>query len=1380
MNRHSRFPDLVLLSMLLASLIASPVPLMGQDESPVVVDDSPWAWQLLQQVHGHKQGNATEAARLCQRLLDEYGPRLVPRDTGGSDDLVSVRANVMELLLENEELLRTYRRMNRSAASRLMDQGRHHEVVQRYYLTRYGLEALLRITQDHVDSGRFDNALACVLLLDRHPDLDGRRRAHALHMEAISRLGRGEPIDTIRNELGRLDSEESAHLLEHIAMMEACEWPPGPGTSISSLVASGSASLPKDDDGWHRIWSRPLESTLYRRIFYRDESSTPFSPRTVQKALEDASIMTTVPVVTDSTVYINEGHVITALDRINQRVAWQRVFEPTRLDRDGGRVGDLNDIVIHGDRLLTMTGHAGSQARSGGGTILCLDARDGQSLWQTHLDRLDGRDEFEGLFCYGTPVVVDDRVCFLARKVNNRLETVVYAIGLDLQTGELEWDTLVCSCGGVRLSGMRPFSSLRADEGHLYLSSSVGALACINASDGVIRWLHRFPVPIRESRFAVEPWEISSPLMTSRGVLAITPDQSEIVLVEPNSGDILERYPTGLGTNWQMPRYLVQFDLPRPDGMTAETVLAVGHDVSAFDVHHLEKPLWTFSRNNPERIRQLVGGDQRSGIRGRVQPAGGYVVVPGTDGLLIVDSSNGMILQSVDVDEPCNPVLDGFQLLLAGQNQLLSLMPLEEAERLMRSRIDQSPQDPEQALALLQLGLNAGDGSLCLEAAELGIDSIELMGPTDHESVLRGELLQLLLRVDDASLCSQRRSGDHLHSIISAVATQPSQHVLAQLARSAWLERTDRIDEAVMVLQELLSNRDRSTSLIANPDGRIVPASKLALLRLNEIIDVHGSVVTSPLDTQDSVEASVEIAGIMEQEGRSREALLALVRSSWDSTIDHVHTCKALPLQHAGAMATRNQWLDLASELQEHALAIGTELSGQTMSNGTEAVNTPMLGQEPGAVRELDVMLARTLVDDPGEGVLVVSRNELVMLEEADLEPRWAVPLEDTDPLILDSDRFITIQEEGGSGIAISRLDPADGTQVWRTPELSEYFPGDRLEAFGRIAEIPLPGGAPLVLDEIISMVRDDHLWLTRRNGDVAMFDMAGSRQAQWVRSELIDHVHFVEGNELGIVIAGTDVTRFSGMPNTINPRIIVLDPLTGDTIIDHHPELEGDLQWLAISPMGMLALGSSGGVETIGMARSGGGPGPLLWRSASRPYRDLASGWFWGLDLQMADADGAVTTARASDGVLVRDRYKQPGEGLSTSGPLRTVRIDNQGLLLHFKGRVLDFGPRGRLQGTDAVATSPNYTLMLPAGEQIILLSALGSRQIRLQDRLGHRTIFEYRVHQLDRSRGCKLLGPDLQLQSPVRIGRGAVVNGWLLLGSDAGTTAVPLPPGT
>ncbi len=188
---RSRLPLLLIVASM---LIVGPRAAFGQQDNPVYVDDSPRAWELFLLAGDQVADNLSEAVRLYQELLDDYGMNLLPMTRTATDHFTAVRGRVLDKVSGNQRLLQRYRIAQQAEAARLLQGGRLQRLALTRSLTESGLEALLRLAQADLESARFYSALDWLWQAQGHPDLDAHRAAHCWYMigAAASYIGQSD------------------------------------------------------------------------------------------------------------------------------------------------------------------------------------------------------------------------------------------------------------------------------------------------------------------------------------------------------------------------------------------------------------------------------------------------------------------------------------------------------------------------------------------------------------------------------------------------------------------------------------------------------------------------------------------------------------------------------------------------------------------------------------------------------------------------------------------------------------------------------------------------------------------------------------------------------------------------------------------------------------------------------------------------------------------------------------------------------------------------------------------------------------------------------------------------------------------------------------
>jgi hypothetical protein len=460
--------------VLSAAVLAVPGTAAAQQENPVYVDDSPRAWELFRLARDHARDNLSEAVRLAQELLDDYALKLLPAGETTGDHFVTVRARVLAQLVGNQRLLERYRLTETAEAQRLLESGQWRRVAFTRSMTEPGLEALMRLAQDDLESARFHSALDRLRQAVDHPDLDGRRLAHCWYMigAAAAYLDLPGPLAEAIEALGAMGQEGVALRAQLERLVAAVSPPPDDGiTPFDGAVSADLGRLVAQP-----IWSIRLGDTPLSRHLLDPLAGDRPRGRSDDRARRSGAHLTAAPTVAGYGVFVNEGRIVHAVHRFTGRPLWPPFVErraPGDVERGNRQIADLNVVAMSGNALVTITGHAYADAAASDRAVVCLDADTGRRRWISRVDRLTASDELEGLFPHGAPVIGEGMVFVAARKVSRQLLTSCYVIALGLDNGRLRWARHVASSGGIRSRFARPFSTIVHHDGAHALAAAL-------------------------------------------------------------------------------------------------------------------------------------------------------------------------------------------------------------------------------------------------------------------------------------------------------------------------------------------------------------------------------------------------------------------------------------------------------------------------------------------------------------------------------------------------------------------------------------------------------------------------------------------------------------------------------------------------------------------------------------------------------------------------------------------------------------------------------------------------------------------------------------------------------------------------------------------
>jgi hypothetical protein len=1389
-----------------AALLAGLGTASAQQENPVYVDDSPRAWELFRLARDHARDNFSEAVRLYQELLDDYAMKLLPVSETTGDHFVAVRARVLAELRGNERLRQRFRMTETPEARRLLESGQWQRVAVTRSMTEPGLEALLRLAQDDLESARFHSALDWLWQAVDHPDLTGRRLAHCWYMigAAAAYLDRPGPLAEAIEALEAAGGEGPALRAQLERLVAAVSPPPDDGiTPFAGAAAADLGRLVAQP-----IWSIRLDATpLSRQLLDPLVSERP-SSRQADLLRRSGAHLTAAPTVAGYGVFLNEGRVVHAVDRFTGRPLWSPFVErraPGDMDRGTRQIADLNVVALSDNVLVTITGHAYADAVTSERAVVCLDAETGQLRWISRIDRLTSSDELEGLFPHGAPVIGDGMVFVAARKVSRQLLTTCYVLALGLDDGRLRWARHVASSGGIRSRFARPFSTLLSHDGDLAVATAIGAVARIDATTGQTRWLRRYHPPLSPYLAERSPWEVAGPVITPRGVVAIRPDHRRVILLDWQTGDDVASASATARDGWDSPRYLLADE---------QMVYAVGAAIRAFDAADLEHPRWLFPAAGG-----AAHGDVE--IRGRVQLVEGGLVVPTANGLLILDGDTGAVVQRVDLDSVGNPLAAGPQLILAASDRLQAYMPLDRAEQMLRRQIAEDPADPAPALALMRLGARVRDLDLALEAAQLAIRAVDEGPPLERLGRPRRELFEILLELHYGGVARTREQGEALYAMIGVVAQEPRQRVEYLLAYGDWLS-SHALGPAIEAYQAILS-----TEVLARAPRRDAglsrPAAAWAAGRIGRLIELHGPAVYQP--QAEFARERLKLLGRGQQAGPDQLEALAREFPFADSAVEAVEAAaqayeaggeprralaaltgvyrldpgaeRAAPL--LGSVAARCEaagWTGHAAGVLRYvvesfgALPMGGDPQRRDAARWLAALTgdpvrrrLPQIGGNQGEARRLPGTLvpvnpgAETPV--PPDRVLLNDPPQLALFTDPAGEPVWtADPGVVGDPSILRfaGDELLLWVRRAADDAAVVMMDPADGSQRWIIRSVNEVM-GEpaRRPGVGAPSAL-LPRGEPFNPARLRPLLGPDALVIVRGSGEVMALDPDDGRTRLWSRlgQRPMVEVHRAALGDAALVLTGGK--RAVGGRET-EAAIAVLSPRTGETLAEIAPLGGAAVRWMAIGPLGALVYGNGAGVEAVDLLS--GGP---VWSDEAPEAAQTPRGQLAGnaviVESALARPDGGANPLRAfrlGDGTRT-EPFDAPGRGEWDRLDLRELVISEGRIFARYGQRVVRYSDTGAVLGADVVSDHRDYKWLLPTADRMLLVSRFKSEQVMVPAESRRRTEHTYRVYAV--SGNCGLVDETVQLPPLTeRLGAAAVIDSWLLLSTSTETLAVALP---
>jgi len=824
--------------MLAAALPAAA--LAQQGVSPVYVDDAPRAADgMIRAGELASVGNLDEAVRVIQSLLDEEGDRLLARPDD-PDVYVTVRRRAAQALLASAPLLERYRALESAAAARLLAEGDAESVERRYLLTPAGFEAALRLAQGHIEAARFEAAILILEQLEQHPDRAGEGSLAALAILETATLY--AIAVTPADEPGARGAAER-RLRPRLDAWRAQARAPAGGEALPPIPALESAQSPLAS-------APPVDLTdLLARPLWSDSLGEPISfaspnpERTSVRPPEAALWLYSIPTVVGDGVFVNDSRTISAWNRFTLSPRWRLVIESPR---DGAiavpatsPIEEMSTIAAASGRVVALTGLSVGGSMHGRRLLVCLDAQSGRALWSRSAEDLNHPDLQDAAL--RAPVLIDQGIVVvtLSKDLARRRLDSVYSAGLDLNSGRLMWVRPLGSSGSLPY-GWRPVASdlPMATGGVFYRGDKIGFVAAVETANGRVRWIRRLAgLPSNVSR-SDPPWEANKPLVHEGRLFTMSPNRSEILMLDAQSGAMLEVCGAGRFDN---PDYLLlvgdRLVGVSPNGVTAADVGSFGPNVTV------------------SRVVRLNAGQ----VRGRAVVSGKELFVPVLDGLLVVDPASGEEIAPARLvlDKPGNVLPLESQLLVVDDREVHSYLFWESAERLLREKMDEDRQNPGPAITYAELSFRAGRTDGILPAVDRALGAIERDPLADRTAEGQRRLFRALLGMVEpgsqpggapawtGSSAAARLSKELRGSLIDRLgrcASSPQERVAYLLASGRHLEGADQPTRAVEAYQTILESPALATATVTH-EGTTIAAQFEATRRLRRLMQVFGPEV---------------------------------------------------------------------------------------------------------------------------------------------------------------------------------------------------------------------------------------------------------------------------------------------------------------------------------------------------------------------------------------------------------------------------------------------------------------------------------------------------------------------------------------------------------
>ncbi len=1280
----------------------------GQDEvlSPVFTDDSPEAAQWFSRAEDQiRTGNTAEALRLYQRLLDRFPNRLIA-DPQRPKVFLSVRETVEEAILAHPGLLEEYLALNESAARQMLEAGRREEVHLTRFLTPSGLEASLDLAEMLLTRARFDFASDLLGQCGDHPLLLGPARTRWATLSILCGVYSDQPA-LVTQTLEALGDDAQAASLRSLA------------ASVSEGFTPPQA-LPRVEVG-----ARLNEATLARMgksPTWRFEMQAPRAGAAIQRRpewgregpddraeVETNALLAVLPVVTSDFVYVHDGAMLTALDRFDGRPRWQADYRLSAQPQDSGRFGGMFDtisiqndpttVAISQDRVTAIV------ARPVGDPdqrtlLVCHDAGSGKRHWLTSPGDVSAALSGGTFIC--APVVYDGLVFAVVRKQTLRLASD-FIVAIDLETGRRAWHQHLASAAISGYYAVLPSTKPLAQNGSLYLSTPLGAVAAIEARTGIIRWLHvREPFTSRPRGDLNPPSHFDSMLLTPLGLVALTPSRHGIMILDPHSG--AERSFRAAAA-WGDPRYLID---------AGDALLAVGESVARIPY------------DRPEAVAAgWVGLRPDEFLTGRVAAGPDAIFIPTNQRLRLLDHG-GAERESVELRQLSVPIVVGGEVILAWIDRIDSYIPFEVGEPHLRARLAANPHDPNPAISLARLAFQHRRLEALLPALDRAIDIINADPLSEINVTAQQRLFAGMLDMAPHSVLPDDVSSA-IYYRLELLATTPQQRLAFLLSHGASQAQAGRVAAAVEAYQTILTtpalaSEPWTQGATTRPAGGVARSRLLALARDagREVYRPYEDAARRELDSARGRGSAADLLDVAHRYPLSAAASEACRTAARLLRAEGRDPQAAAALRLALALGPPPpERLAVAGDLLILCETTGRRFEALQLLRSVERDDpAALLPRSDGRAEPIETWRRRLLTPLGGRAPLaeIGPLAQLADIKEGQVlltpwfgrpSTRFALVRDNRNLVGYDATgaaQFIEILDSGNKdllavegevallGVAANRgqrtfeaYDMAERRSRWRSPMFEEWFDA---------------GGAGT--GALFSAVTADRLFVAEETGRVGCLDRA-SGEVHWGVATALDRVRSINATESVVAVSGE---RFASgarrsRREVESNHILLLRPETGATITSIQTAQLSSLDFALLGEHGEVLYSSGGRLHCYDLNTSA-----ARWSIGDDLFRTPIWAGIVGSTALIFRDDGAAVSVNLETAEVTPMPLIQPIDR-SEATPMLMAHLDRHVLKTHNGVYVIEAD--GSVTGLMAGAGAPGTTVLAAAcaaDRLIVLLS--------------------------------------------------------------------------
>jgi len=294
----------------------------------------------------------------------------------------------------------------------------------------------------------------------------------------------------------------------------------------------------------------PFESVSAGVLWSRELPNSEYATSVGRPALPPREPLSYFPVVWEDKVFVADPTRVFGFELDSGRAAWSIsdddagiLYPPPTDVGDLGRARPYDTSALSGvprhtltvadDRLyarlgLPPTSWPARELRRAESSIVCLDLkREALPVWAVSSESLGPPEEWWSL--EGPPVAGDSRLFVLANR--SRPQSRLHALCLDAATGDVLWNVPIGSPIASPPEGLAVMTHrlITLAAGKLFVQTNQGAVVCLDAEDGRMRWVAWYDSrPVREGLAANAPERnLPAACLCDGGVVVVAPSDSD-------------------------------------------------------------------------------------------------------------------------------------------------------------------------------------------------------------------------------------------------------------------------------------------------------------------------------------------------------------------------------------------------------------------------------------------------------------------------------------------------------------------------------------------------------------------------------------------------------------------------------------------------------------------------------------------------------------------------------------------------------------------------------------------------------------------------------------------------------------------------------------